>query len=96
MSKQKKKKLQNKKTVKYKRKGCAVFRGATPPPPPTCKVIIFSIIMFRYQQFLSEYSVLEHPFFYQWNAEYQQFLIFFIVDDVPVVSSQSAAAFTCE
>ena len=52
--------------------------------------------MFRYRQFLSEYSVLEHPFFYQWNAEYQQFLIFFIVDDVPVVSSQSAAAFTCE
>ena len=95
MSKQKKKKLQNKKAVKYKRKGCAVFRGAT-PPPPTCKVIIFSIIMFRYRQFLSEYSVLEHPFFYQWNAEYQQFLIFFIVDDVPVVSSQSAAAFTCE
>ena len=52
--------------------------------------------MFRYVQFLSEYSVLEHPFFYQWNAEYQQFLIFFIVDDVPVMSGQSAAAFTCE
>ena len=32
MSKQKKKKLQNKKAVKYERKGCAVFRGATPPP----------------------------------------------------------------
>ena len=64
--------------------------------PQPIRWLFFSIIMFRYLQFLSEYSVLEQPFFYQWNAEYQQFLIFSIVDDVPVVSSQSAAAFTCE
>ena len=37
MSKQKKKKLQNKNAVKYERKGCAVFRGATPPPQPITK-----------------------------------------------------------
>ena len=35
----KEKKLQNKNAVKYERKGCAAFRGAT--PPPTYKVIIF-------------------------------------------------------
>ena len=89
--------------------GCEEFRGATLPQP--IRWLFFFNNILRCLQVLGEYSFLEHPFFISEmlnimlvklhvqcieTSDYSAVFNYFIVGDVPVVSSQSAAAFTCE
>ena len=89
--------------------GCGEFRGATLPQP--VRWLFFFNNIFRCLQVVGEYSVLEHPFLSLEclnimlvkvhvqcieTSDYLAVFNYFIVDDVPVMSSQSAAAFTCE
>ena len=92
-----------------KKIGCGEFRGATLPQPIRWLFCFNNI--FRCLQVFGEYSVLEHPFFICEmlnimlvklhvqcieTSDYSAVFNYFIVGDVPVMSSQSAAAFTCE